>query len=554
MIGRSRPIATVPALSPALALETVAPLGRARARGLDGPSDEGVTITPAGLRHGHARVSAREIGESGTFVPPISPPPHLAMADAAPPRPRPLPLGLCGPGRNAVIASSSTSTAAFCGRHLCLAPNDHTVVVGLRLDTDGHSRSSTAALCSGGGLSTLEDRVLRSPRSSTAPPLPCAAVAVFLPSRTAERGPRGRPLPHHCARQRWRPFCPRGPRSAVLEVLHRSTAALCSGGGLFALEDRRTRSSRCSTATPLHSAVAAAFPPRRPRFAAVRLFLSPTTMSCGRWARSERGRPQNAVVTSCSTTTAAFCGRLLLPEPNDHLVWSLGFGSASTTAPRGRHVVPHFDGRSTRPSLLEPNGHLVWPLGSPSSLTAALRGRQLLEPNDHIVWPLGSRSTSTTALCGRRIVRPPRRPLNAAVGSFLSPTTTRCGHWAHPRPRRPRNVVVRSSLTSTAALRGRRFFLAPNGHLVWPLGSPSTPTATFRGRRLLREPNGHLAWLLGSPLMTTTASCGRRVIVELDGRLAQLLEFPSSPSTAQRACRVVLDLGHHFAWWPGSYL
>ncbi|KIY48986.1 hypothetical protein FISHEDRAFT_73088 [Fistulina hepatica ATCC 64428] len=82
--------------------------------------------------------------------------------------------------------------------------------------------------------------------------------------------------------------------------------------------------------------------------------------------------------------TAALCGRLLLPEPNDHLVWSLGFGSASTTAPLGRHVVPPYDGRSTRPSLLlEPNGHLVWPLGSPSSLTAALCGCQLLEPNDH---------------------------------------------------------------------------------------------------------------------------------------------------------------------------
>ncbi|KIY47991.1 hypothetical protein FISHEDRAFT_74092 [Fistulina hepatica ATCC 64428] len=448
---------------------------------------------------------------------------------------------------NAVVDSFLISTAAFCGRQLPPGPNDHLAW------SLGFTSTSTAAQCGRRVVFDFDGRAMRPSPLSCAQRPHCGHWA-------SSRHRRPQQVVHRCLVQRWRPFHPRGPRSAVPEVVHRSTAALCSGGGLFALEDRRTRSSRSSIAPPLRKAAVAAFLPSRTTFCGPR--GAPPLHRCPvqRWrsfcprgpqnavlevlhryaaalcsggglstsTAAFCGRPFNAVVTSCSTTTAAFCGRLLLPEPNDHLVWSLGFGSASTTAPRGRHVVPHFDGRSTRPSLLEPNGHLVW--------------------------PLGSRSTSTTALCGRHVVRPPRRPLNAAIGSFLSPTTTRCGRWAHPRPRRPRNAVVGSSLTSTAALCGRRFFLAPNGHLAWPLGSPSIPTAAKRGRRLLREPNGHLAWLLGSPLMATTASCGRRVIVELDGRLARPLGFPSSPSTAQRACRVVLDLGHHFVWWPGSYL
>ncbi|KIY51175.1 hypothetical protein FISHEDRAFT_71033 [Fistulina hepatica ATCC 64428] len=339
---------------------------------------------------------------------------------------------------NVVVDSFLISTAAFCGRQLPPGPNDHLAW------SLGFTSTSTAAQRGRRVVFDFDGRVLRpSPLScaqrphwslgfvSTAttaargrrviprltqtaayaavtsffeptkadepPPLPNAAVGVFLPSRTAPRGPRGlyiTPPPHDAAvevflpsrtaprgprgftplhrrtTRRWRSSSPRGPQNVVLEALHstagvlRSTAALCSGGGPPPSGQlRRAAVTLFQTQRPPHVAVGLAFDVndrvarssrrlrlRRPRDAAVKCSLSPTATSCGRWVHPRRRRPRCAVVGRPCTSTAALRGRLL-PEPNGHLAWPLGSPSTATTALHGRRVFVGLDGRFMRPSL-----------------------------------------------------------------------------------------------------------------------------------------------------------------------------------------------------------
>ncbi|KIY53821.1 hypothetical protein FISHEDRAFT_68515 [Fistulina hepatica ATCC 64428] len=304
---------------------------------------------------------------------------------------------------------------------------------------------------------------MRSLRPYTAPPLRCAAVE-----------------------------CPRGPHDTVLEALPSSTAALCSGGDLFALEGRVAWPSRPYSTPPPRSAAVGLVPSLGDR--ATRSPSPPCTPP-----------PQNAAVEVPLPSRACSGGGLSALK--DHEMRS----STSCTTPPLQNAAVEVS-LPSRAALRGPRGstplhrRVLRRWGSVCLSTAAFCGGGLLSPReDRLVRSSASSSPPPLHNAAVEAFLPSRAALRGPRGSVpLHCHTSR--QWRLFSPRGPRHAVLEVLAHSTAALRS-----GGDPSTLEDRGTQSSMVSTTpplpKQRWSILCPRGPRSAVLEGLLLSTAASC-----------------------------------------------